>query len=217
MMRKGIVVFVLLAALGAAPVAAKAAPNPAFVYHFKGRLGAAILTDCPNPATVGTTCRAVDVTAFEQRINVKGDKTDSGPVVNVILYAVTITGPGTFDAVAIGNGFTSAATVTINGSLSKGEASAASVPLCDFGCDPSSPTSISINVQWSGFGPTQSFKDHQLFKDPICKFNVHNSGSFREADATGTVDGVTFVEPALPGFQATLQSDASGFVERCTV
>jgi hypothetical protein len=44
----------------------------------------------------------------------------------------------------------------------------------------------------------------------------HSAGSIRDADATGTVDGVTFVEPNIPGFQATLQTDSFGTVERCT-
>ncbi len=104
----------------------------------------------------------------------------------------------------------------INGSLAKGEASAANVPLCDVDpCAAGDPTSISVSVKWSGFGPTSKFKSHDVFKDPFCFFNTHNAGTFRFANATGTVDGATFVQTIIEDFAPTLQSNSFGSVERC--
>ena len=194
--------------------AAGAAPDSTAVFHFKGRAGSAVLTDCSLSAPVGTQCRAVDVFAFEQRVNNDGDKTGTGPQVQVTLYAVTITAVEPFfDAVPIGFGFTSDATVKINGSLAKGSARADVVPLCDFGCDPSSPASIALTVEWTGFGPTGKFGFHDKFRDEFCFVNSRNGFTDRAANATGTVDGVAFVVPV--GFQAFLQSDSSGAVQHC--
>jgi hypothetical protein len=218
MMRRSIVVFALFGALALAPMSAGAAPGSTFVLHYKGRAGSAILTDCPVGAPVGTTCRAVNVFAFEQRVNSQGDKGGSGPGVQVELYNVTITAADPFfDAVLIGAGFTQAGTVKINGSLSKGEVSAANVPLCDdfIICAPGDPTSLSVSVQWSGFGPTSTFKTHDKFKDPFCFLNARNGGSFRFATATGTVNGATFVETNIAGFESSLQSNSFGTVEHC--
>jgi hypothetical protein len=209
---------VAAAALGLSSVPAGAAPDTTAVFHFKGRAGSALLTDCSLSAPVGTHCRAVSVFAFEQRVNADGDKTATGPGVNVDLFDVTITDVEPFYvAEEIGFGFSDTGTVKINGNLSRGTASAVDVPLCDFGCAPGSPASISVSVEWSGFGPTSKFRSHFQANDPTCFFNDRATGSFRSANATGSVDGVTFVDPHLPGFEATLQADGSGSVSRCPV
>ena len=217
MMRRSIVVLLAFTALGLMPSTAGAAPNSTNVFHFKGRAGSAILTDCPAGAPVGTTCRAVSVFAFEQRVNDNGDKSSTGPGFSATLYDVTITATDPFfDAVVIGDGFTTSASVKINGSLAKGQASAANIPLCDFfACAPGDPTSIAVTVQWSGFGPTSTSKFHEVSKDPFCFVNFHVGGSVRSANATGTVDGATFVQTDISGFGSTLQSDSSGSVQRC--
>jgi hypothetical protein len=158
----------------------------------------------------------VSVFAFEQRVNEDGEQL-GGPGFNVSLFDVTITGGDPpFTVEEIGFGFTEDATVKINGSLSKGEASATDVPLCEFfDCEPGAPESISVSVQWSGFGPTDKFSQHDKFKDEFCFFNSRSSGALRSADAVGQVDGETWVVPQLPGFQPTLQSDGFGTIDRC--
>ena len=207
-----------VAALGLSSAPAGAAPDSTAVFHFKGRAGSVVLTDCPVSAPAGTHCRAVNVVAFEQRVNDDGDKTtNTGPGVDVELYDVTITNVDPFfDAVLIGQGHVDDATVKINGNLSSGFASAVDVPLCALvTCAPGTPESISVTVQWSGFGPTTKFRSHDQSNDPVCFFNERTTGSQRAASAVGSVDGVTWVVPSLPGFQPTLQSDGFGSVERC--
>src|SRR5690242_5800834 len=86
-------------------VPAGAAPNSATTFQFKGRAGSTILTDCSLDAPLGTHCRAVNVFAFEQSLNSGGDKSGSGPGMDVSLFDVTITAVAPFfDAVEIGSG-----------------------------------------------------------------------------------------------------------------
>lgn len=206
----------VIAVLGLSSVTAGAAPDTTAVFHFKGRAGSVVLTDCPVGAPAGTHCRAVNIFAFEQRVNDDGDKSPSGPGFDAELYDVTLLDVDPFfEAVLIGQGHSADATVKINGNLSSGVASVADVPLCDsFACAPGDPTSISITVQWSGFGPTSAFREHDQSHDPICSFNERTTGTQRAANAVGTVDGETWVVPSLPGFQPTLQSDGFGSVSR---
>ena len=56
----------------------------------------------------------------------------------------------------------------------------------------------------------------RVFKDPFCFLNTHDKGTFRFANATGTVDGATFVQTNIEEFAPTLQSDSSGSVQRCS-
>ena len=216
-MRRILVVCILLAAIGFAPSSAAAKPESTFIFHFKGRAGSATLTDCPVGAPAGFVCRAVVVFAFEQRVNEDGQQL-GGAGFNVTLFDVTILDSEPFFSVEeIGFGFTEDAAVKINGSLSKGAASAQDVQLCQFApCAPGAPESISVSVDWAGFGPTTSFKAHDKFSDPFCFVNSRSRGSLRSASATGTVDGVSFVAPNLPGFGATLQKDSFGTVQRCS-
>ena len=216
-MRRILAVCILLAAIGFAPSSAAADPESTLIFHFKGRAGSATLTDCPVGAPAGFECRAVVVFAFEQRLNEDGQQL-GGPGFNVSLFDVTILDVAPFFiAEEIGFGFTEDATVKINGNLSKGSASAQDVPLCDFvPCAPGVPESISVTVEWAGFGPAESFTSHDKSSDPFCFINSRSRESLRSADATGTVDGVPFVVPNLPDFGATLESDSFGTVERCS-
>ena len=131
------------------------------------------------------------VFAFEQRVNEDGQQF-GGPGFNVSLFDVTILDVEPFFiAEEIGFGFSEDAAVKINGSLSKGVASAQDVPLCDnVPCAPGAPESISVAVEWAGFGPTESFKAHDKFSDPFCFINARSRGSLRSANASGTVDGM---------------------------
>jgi hypothetical protein len=217
MRRIVMVMCAVVAVLGLSPVSAGAAPDSTAIFHFKGRAGSVVLTDCPVSGPAGTHCRAVNVFAFEQRVNDDGDKSPSGPGFDAELYDVTLLDAAPFfEAVLIGQGHSDTPTVKINGNLSSGVASVRDVPLCDaFACAPGDPTSISITVQWSGFGPTDAFREHDRNNDPICFFNERTTGTVRSANAVGTVDGVTWVVPSLPGFQPTLQSDGFGSISRC--
>jgi hypothetical protein len=202
---------------GLVATTASAAPTTTSVFHFKGRAGAAVLTDCPLSAPVGTHCRAVDVFAFEQRVNAGGERFD-GPGLNVTLFDVVITDTDPFfEAVPIGEGFSDSATVSIARNLSRGSASAVDVELCEsFDCPAGAPELLSIQVSWTGFGGTTRFNSHDQFANGFCSLNTHTKGTVRDADAIGLLDGVEVVEPAVEGFQATLQTDKFGSVERCS-
>jgi hypothetical protein len=215
-MRRFVGVWVLLAVLGVAPTSAAADPGSTNVFRFKGQSAQATLTDCPAGAPAGFECRAVVVFASEQRGGQAGEQS-GGAALNVSLYDITILDAAPFFlAELIGSGSTADATVRINGSLSNATATA-DVALCSFApCAPGAPESISVTVDWTGFGPTQTFKSRDTFSDPFCFINTRFSGSVRSATATGTVDGVPFVAPNLPGFGATLRSDSSGTVARCS-
>jgi hypothetical protein len=208
-----------VAAIGVAVMAttASAAPSSTSTFHFKGRAGAAVLTDCSSSAPVGTHCRAVDVFAFEQRVNADGERS-GGPGLNVTLFDVMITDTAPFFvATPIGAGFSDSATVSMTNNLSRGSAAAADVPLCEiFECDPGAPHSLSIQVEWTGFGPTSTVKSHDKVNDSFCSSNSHTTGTMRNADAIGVLDGVAVVVPTNVGFQATLQTDKFGTVDRCT-
>src|SRR5262245_38003670 len=131
-MRRVLVVSLLLAAVGLTPpTVANAGPDDTVNFHFAGRAGSAVLTDCPAPPLpVGFECRAVSIFAAERRINDDGERT-GGPFVSVTLFDVIITGGDPpFVAIPIGDGFTEDASVQITG-LAKGTASAVDVPLCE--------------------------------------------------------------------------------------
>ena len=202
--------------LGVLATTASADPTNTSVFHFKGRAGAAVLTDCPLSAPVGTHCRAVNVFAFEQRVNADGERFD-GPGLDVTLFDVVITATDPFfEAVPIGEGFSDSATVSLAPNLSQGSAAAVDVDLCEsFDCPAGAPESLSIQVAWAGFGPTTEFKSHDKFADAFCSVNSHTKGTVRDADAVGLLDGVEVVEPAIEDFQATLQTDKFGEVQRC--
>ena len=154
LLRRMVVAGLLLAAIGLAPLVAKAGPDDTVNFHFAGRAGSAVLTDCPPPPSpIGTACRAVSIFAAEQRVNDDGVRS-GGPFVAVTMFDVIITeGDPGFVAIPIGDGFTEDASVQITG-LAKGTASAVDVPLCDFfSCAPGDPQSVSVSVDWRGFGP----------------------------------------------------------------
>lgn len=196
---------------------ASAAPGDTAVFRFSGRAGSAVLTDCPVGAPVGTTCRAVSVFAGEERINNDGERM-SGPFVAVSLFEVVITDTEPFfEAVEIGFGATDDADVNISPALARGSASADDVALCEeFDCPPGAPQTLSIEVDWDAFGPRQTFRSRQTITDPFCATKELSRGAIRDADATGLLDGDPVVEPEAPGFQATLQSDKFGSIQRCS-
>ncbi|MGI9031559.1 MAG: hypothetical protein ACR2HP_16510 [Ilumatobacteraceae bacterium] len=89
--------------------------------------------------------------------------------------------------------------------------------MCEkFDCRPGAPQTLWIEVDWDAFGPRQTFRSRQKFTDPFCTTKGLSRGAIRDADATGVLDGVPVVEPAVPGFQATLQSDKFGSIQRCS-
>jgi hypothetical protein len=219
MMRRIVVAGAVLAAVGLSPGGAGAAPEDPFVFHFKGRAASAVLTDCPPPpAPVGTECRAVSVFAAEQRVKEDGQPV-GGAFVSATLFDVTITGGDPpFVAVPIGDGFTEDASVQITG-LTRGAASAVDVPLCEqfFECAPGDPESVSVSVEWTGFGPVSASTFHEKTADELCFVNFHNSGQLRFADAVGEVDGETWSVPVIAGFIPTLEAVNAGSIERCDV
>jgi hypothetical protein len=159
------------------------------------------------------------VFAFEQRVNDDGVRT-GGPGVDLTMYDVTITSdPPFFNAVLVGTGFSDQVTVQIARNLSKGSAAASDVPLelCDFP-DPSGPPvcapagSVSVDVQWQGFGATSKFRFHDMFSDPFSFDNSRTSGTFRSADASGSLDGTPVEDTDL--FPSSLQTDKLGSVDR---
>jgi hypothetical protein len=214
---RGVVGVVGLVVVASASATVNAAQDTAFTFHFKGRAGSAVLTDCAVGAPLGATCRAVSVFAFEQRVNADGDMSGSGPGMDVTLFDVVIVEqePG-YVATPVGQGFTDQASVRIDGGLSSGTASAADVPLCDFfDCEPGAVESVSVQMQWVGVGTVDRFKDHQMAADEFCMSNWHTKGTFRAADASGLVNGEVFVETVIPDLDATLQTDKFGSVDVC--
>ena len=219
-MRRRVVAGLLLAVvLAVLPRTARAAPDSTLVFHFKGRAAFAVLTDCPVGPPAGTTCRAVSVSAFEQRVNEKGEKIGTQAGLSVTLYDVTILAvePLLFDAVPIGQGFTQDAVVDLRG-LSKAEVVAVDVGLCNFSpCPSGAPDSISLSVHWSGIGPTSGFRSHDKFDDVFCSVNSISGGSSRAADASGLVDGRRFEQTVLPQFQPSLSSNAFATIRHCAL
>jgi hypothetical protein len=206
------------AAFGIVGTTVEAAPRTVSVFHFRGRAGSAVLTDCPTGAPAGTHCRAIDVFAFEQRVNEDGQRM-RGPGLNVTLFDVELLAADPFFiATPVGAGFTDAATVRIASTLARGSAAAVDVALCEtFDCAPGAATTLSLDVSWDGVGPTSRFRSHEQSTDPFCTTTSHSSGSFRAAEATGHLDGVEVVEPPADlGFQSSLQTDSFGSVSRCT-
>jgi hypothetical protein len=212
--------FSIIAALAVSLVSgtgtAVASPKVVDVFHFKGRAASAVLTDCEFGSPIGTECHAIDVFAFEQRVNDNGDRF-GGPGFSVTLFDIVITDVAPFYAATpIGSGFTDAASVSLSANLTSGSASAVDVPLCDmFPCAPGALETISVSVQWVGYGSSSKFRGHDTFDDGLCSGNFHSSGTSRLAHATGTVDGESFVEPVVIEFPATLQTDKSGSLIRC--
>ena len=71
---------------------------------------------------------------------------------------------------------------------------------------------MSVDVHWQGFGATSKFHFHDQFSDPFGFHNSRTNGTFRSADASGTLDGVAVKDTAL--FPSSLQSDRFGSVDR---
>ena len=204
-MRKRLLSAVTVSVLAAASVAAavSASPDSTSVFHFSGRAGSAILTDCIG-VPVGGRCRAVDVFAFEQRVNENGQRS-GGPGIDVVVFAVEIIAqsPG-FVAVPVAFGFTDQATVRIDRNLSAGSA-AATVPLGPLG-------TVSVTVEWDGDGPISRVRTHDTFSNTDVFANDRSRGAMRDADASGTLDGTPVDD--IPLFPSSLQTDAFGSVFR---
>jgi hypothetical protein len=209
-----LVVGALLGALGMSPGSASASPDATTVFHFKGSGGHSLLNDCPPAAPVGTHCRALNVHAAEERLNDNGELS-GGPWLRVLLFDVTFIAeePG-YLAELVGVGVADVATVEING-FAGGSASATDVALCEeFECAPGAQDSISVDVEWTGFGPVDGYVEHDMGFDGFCWNNIHYTGPTRFATSHGTVDGVAWHQ--TPGFTPTLDSEEFGSVQRCT-
>jgi hypothetical protein len=50
--------------------------------------------------------------------------------------------------------------------------------------------SVDVNVAWTGVGETSTVKDHFQINEPGFKLNSHFMGTFRQAQASGTVTGM---------------------------
>src|SRR4051812_2692948 len=115
MLRSIPVVGVLLGALGSSPGSASASADDTTIFHFKGRAGVTVLTDCLLTDPVGTQCRAVSVIAAEERVKDNGELF-GGPGLNVVLLDVTITADAPFFvAEQVGFGRADVADVHIDG------------------------------------------------------------------------------------------------------
>ena len=58
---------------------------------------------------------------------------------------------------------------------------------------------VDVNVSWTGTGDPFREKDHSQIKTPTFKLNSHFDGTFRDAEASGTVsDGTTNFTPEPP-------------------
>ena len=217
MMRTIPAIGVLLGALGLSPGSASASPDATTIFHFTGRAGGTVLTDCLLTDPVGTHCRAVSIFAAEERVKDNGELF-GGPFLNVFLFDVTIVADEPFFvAEEVGFGFADDANVHING-FAGATASAANVALCEqFECAPGAQESISVDVEWSGFGPIERSVQHDKFSDGICWNNLHGTDSTRLATSAGTVDGIAWHQTLIPDLAPTLQSDGFGAVERCTL
>jgi len=206
MMRKFAALMVVVAVSGIATAAppVAAAPESTFVSHFSGRAGSAILTDCVG-VPAGETCRAVDVFAFEQRVNEDGEHF-GGPGMDITLRrGDRLHESLEFVPTVVGFGFTEEATVDIARNLSGGSASAADVELFPSG-------SVSVNVQWEGTGPISRVRSHGMFSNPEFFVNERSSNSSRLADASGTLDGSPVDDVSLfpSGLQTTRSAPCSG-------
>ena len=194
------------------------APEQTSTFHFTGQSGSAVLTDCGGDPVPGDRCRAVSVLAVEERVS--GDPSGGGPGMMVTLFDVTIVAaPPFFVAVPVGNGVTTDAVVQIPGGLSHGIAAATDVALesCEFPDGEAGPEctpagSVSVEVRWDGFGPTSSFRFHDMFSDPFGFLNGRFTSRSRSADASGTLDGQPVEDTAL--FPARLNSTQEGMVSR---
>ncbi len=215
--RSTLVTGVLLGALGLSAQPASASFDATTMLHFKGRAASTVLTDCLLTDPVGTHCRAVNVIAYEERVNDNGELF-GGPGLNVLLFDVTLIAEEPFFvAEQVGFGRADTANVDING-FAGATASAVNVPLCEeFECAPGDQDSISVDVVWSGFGPVERFVQHDKSSDGLCWENIHATGSVRVATSAGIVDGVHWHQTNVPDLAPTLQSDGFGAVQRCTL
>ena len=71
---------------------------------------------------------------------------------------------------------------------------------------------VDVNVTWTGVGETSTVKEHFLTKEPGFKVNFRLMGTFREAEASGTVTGLGINFTPEPAFFADMFTRTIGEV-----
>ena len=188
-----------------------------FEFRFTDRTGSGVLTDCVPGSPAGTHCTAVNVFAFEQRIDDFGGRSEQSGM-SISLFDVVLTGqaPG-FVATQTGAGLAPDAEVKISGGLGHGEASAFDVALCEsFACPPGAPQSVSVTIEWTAIGEKSVTKFRDRTFDGVCEIDNRFVAKSTLQSIVGTIDGraVTQARPDL--FPAFLQRTKQGFVQSCS-
>ena len=192
----------MVLSLSVTPVAAK---TETFHFSFKGQFAEAIFSTFDETGCIETS---VYVAGQEGKVKQAGrPAVDSTVVVNILQFN-HCTGEYLLDAF----GFETLAPGDFVIDRKINQATLATTVLVgDFVSGASFP--VDINVSWMGVGETSTTKDHEKVNEPGFKLNYRFIGTFRLAEASGTVSGMGTNFTPEPAVFAQMGNVSSGEVQ----
>ena len=187
--------------LSVTPAAAK---TETFHFSFKGQFAEAFFSTFDETGCVETF---VYVAGQEGKVKQDGKPAADSTVVVNILQFNHCTGEYLLDAF----GFDTLAPDDFVIDKKINQATLATTVLVgDFVSGASFP--VDIHVSWTGVGETSTVKDREKVNEPGFKLNYRFMGTFRQAEASGTIIGMGMNFTPEPAFSADMGNVSSGEV-----
>ena len=188
--------------LSVTPAAAK---TETFHFSFKGQFAEAFFSTFDETGCVETF---VYVAGQEGKVKQDGKPAADSTVVVNILQFNHCTGEYLLDAF----GFDTLAPDDFVIDKKINQATLATTVLVgDFVSGASFP--VDIHVSWTGVGETSNVKDREKVNEPGFKLNYRFMGTFRQAEASGTIIGMGMNFTPEPAFSADMGNVSSGEVQ----
>ena len=189
MMKKFVIVAVLALALVALPLPAHAAGADTFHFRFTGQFAEAFLESFDPSGCIGTF---VGVFAVDGRVKTGPGQPAAESVAQMFIDQFDFCNETSLIS-AFGFTTLSADEFQIDKKITSATLNT-TIEVFDFVSGTSFP--VEISVSWTGIGDTFSVKDRLHIKTPDFKVNSRFDGTFRNAEASGTVsDGTTNFTP----------------------
>lgn len=196
-----VVVFCIALSVAVNPAAAK---TETFHFSFKGQFAEALFSTFDETGCIETFAY---VAAQEGKVKVDGrPAVDSFAIVNLIQFNFC-TGEFLLDAF----GFATLAPDEFIIDKKLNQATLTTTIVVDEFVTGTS-FSVEVNVAWTGVGETSTVKDHFQIKEPGFKLNSRFMGTFRLAEASGTVSGLGMNFTPEPAFFAQMGNVKTGEV-----
>jgi hypothetical protein len=205
MLRRSVLILLILGLTLFGAVNPAAAKTETFHFSFKGQFAEAIFSTFDETGCIETFAY---VAAQEGKVKVDGGPAvDSFALVNLIQFNHC---EGEFLLDALGFGTQAPDEFIIDKKLNQATLTT-TIVVFEFVTGTTFP--VDVNVAWTGVGETSTVKDHFQIKEPGFKLNSHFMGTFRQAQASGTVTGMGINFTPAPAIFAQMGNQEVGEVQ----